>query len=438
MIVRGPGGIVQEVPDALQVAGQLGILTGGGDGQVAAVLEQHDLQLTLLSLGSRAVLVGSQQLVGGLLGNGLTQIQLHAVEQLLVIGQVGGLDSLIAVFNRGGHIGADSGGQLGVSLAGAVVVVVGLVFVPEGVLVVGGGGQVDGDGVSTGDSQLAAGAGDRAALGDDRQVGCVLQLIVADLALQDQGVIALDHGGAVLLGGEAHIQIQLGRAVGLQAGHQNVVIMADEELSGILGAVLGEGDGGDAGGQVQISLIVRHAGRDAGVIEPDIAPGLVGAVAGAGADQLVAQGDGLTGAAGQEQLLDLLHDGTVLTVGLNVAAHVVGTAGAGTTGPQGLFVEGQMLADDLAVDIGAHVAAADGQSLLLPGVGTVSIAVVRTGREDVGSLGCGLVIPQSEGVFLGGFRPDRNRRERHEADRHGGCHKTGCDPLEDFHLLSSF
>ena len=214
--------------------------------------------------------------------------------------------------------------------------------------------------------------------------------------------------------------------------------MADEVLSGIIGAVLGEGDGGGAGGQIQISLIVADIGRDAGVVKPDVAPGLVGTVAGAGADQLVTQGNGLTGAALQEQVLNLLHDGTILALALQVAAHVVGTAGAGTAGPQGLLVEGQMLAYDLAVNVCAHVAVADGQGLLLPGVGAVSIRVVGACGENVGSLGCRLVVPQPERIAFSGLRPDRGCGGRQESHCHDSSDQTGCDFLENLHFVSSF
>ena len=97
----------------LQVAGQLTVLTGGADGQVAAVLVHQRLQLALLRGGCGAPLVRLEQRVGGdgAVGAvaGLAQIDLHAVVDGGMIVDVRFLDGGVALVGGGLHDLGDAG-----------------------------------------------------------------------------------------------------------------------------------------------------------------------------------------------------------------------------------------------------------------------------------------------------------------------------------------
>ena len=97
-----------------------------------------------------------------------------------------------------------------------------------------------------------------------------------------------------------------------------------------------------------------------------------------------------------------------------------------------------MLVYDLAVNVCAHIAVADGQGLLLPGVGAVVITVAAAGTNDVLTSGSRFVVPQSQGVAACVFRPDRDRAGGAEGCDHRNRQDTGDDLFQDLHSFSSF
>ena len=120
---------------------------GGADGQVAAVLVHQRLQLALLRGGCGASLVRLEQRVGGdgAVGAvaGLAQIDLHAVVDGGMIGDVRFLDGGVALVGGVLHDLGDAGVHLGGGFAGAVGRIL--------LLVVRRGGDVQRDRLRVGD-----------------------------------------------------------------------------------------------------------------------------------------------------------------------------------------------------------------------------------------------------------------------------------------------
>ena len=388
-------------PDALQVAGQLTVLTGGADGQVAAVLVHQRLQLALLRGGCGAPLVRLEQRVGGdgAVGAvaGLAQIDLHAVVDGGMIVDVRFLDGGVALVGGVLHDLGDAGVHLGGGFAGAVGRIL--------LLVVRRGGDVQRDRLRVGDLQRSAvGAfGERAltVVEDDLDLRVVQQAVVAESALDGERVTLDRRGfaglGVVRVGRHADVEVQLAGFAGREAGDHDIVGVRREVFACVGDAVMLERDVGLALAQVQVAAVFGDGRVVEPVVEVDVAPvqvvALLGRVLAAGQ---VAGIDRL--GAVRELLVERAQRGAVLTLGLVVAAVVAGR-GSGAAGPQRLLVEGDAFTADLAPDGAADLAVAERQGGLLPTV-VVGVAVIAAGGGGGVSLRRGLLVPQPV-VFAG-------------------------------------
>ena len=277
VVVGVPGRLLLVVPHALQVARQLGVLARGTDGEVAAVLEQHGLELAALLGGRLTALVGGQQIVGGL-GRHLAvhaQVERHAAHQGLDVGHMRCTQSVVALADGSRRGLLDALVQRLGRLAGTILGIV--------VLVVGGGRDHKGHAGGTTDLELVALGGDRTALGLCREDGIESELVVGKLAGVHDGagfIAALRLDGAVLCRRECDVQIELLGARGSKVAHQHVIGMRHEELTRVGGTILGKTHAGDTSGEVEVAHIVLRgtAGIDAAIGELDVAPWQVVAV----------------------------------------------------------------------------------------------------------------------------------------------------------------
>ena len=104
VIVGSPRRIHKVVPHTLQVAGELGVLARGRNGQIAAILVKHGLKQTALGLGGRTVVVCLEQFVGRLVRRGsIAQHQIDTTHERTHVGNMIGTNGVVSL--AGGGIG---------------------------------------------------------------------------------------------------------------------------------------------------------------------------------------------------------------------------------------------------------------------------------------------------------------------------------------------
>ena len=96
VVVGSPRRIHEVVPHALQVAGELGVLTRGRNGQIATILVKHGLEQAALGLGSGTVVVCLEQLVGRLVRRGgIAQAQVDTAHERAHVGNMIGTNGVV-------------------------------------------------------------------------------------------------------------------------------------------------------------------------------------------------------------------------------------------------------------------------------------------------------------------------------------------------------
>ena len=197
-VVGIPRGIEFLAPEALEVGGDAGAgaEARGGSEEVTAELEIGGEEIGVGFVGGGCgvgVLEAGEALVGGEFGDfrgRLAEIEGDAGHEGLEIGEVVGLELVVGFFGSACEDVADGG--IGV-LAGEGAVG----------LVVGGGGDEEGEGVGVGDGDGVAGGGELAAGGEDEGLAFELhaggdgapwffiagEVLGHDLALEGEGVV---------------------------------------------------------------------------------------------------------------------------------------------------------------------------------------------------------------------------------------------------------
>ena len=385
MVVGRPLRVVDVVPHALQVTGQLRVLAGRTQREIAAVLEQHGLELTALGRGRGLIAIRGEQVVGGALGHHAVkaQVEVHAVHERGEVLDVVGTDGVVAARHGVVRRLLHARQELGIGFTGAID----RIIIPE----IRRRCNVERKVVGTRDHELVALGLHVAAVCHHLEHGSVLELVILHRTGHGDLVARCADLGARLLGREGDLDVDACLAARLETAYDDLVGMAGEELARDVPAGRIELDARDTGRKIQRALVIgRGAIAQVGVLQVDVAPGLIGAVAFLVTDELVAHIGGLGVLALGEELLDALDRSAVGTLRDVVAAVVVLAGITRTTGPQRLLIKGEVLGLHLAVHVRAHVAVADGQRALLPHIARC----IAGGRR-------GFVIAKPQGVADG-------------------------------------
>jgi hypothetical protein len=159
--------------------------------------------------------------------------------------------------------------------------------------------------VGAGDGERAAGSGgDGAAAGTDPDLGLEAQPVVLKRAPYGEPVPGGGGREVAARRGVAQREGDLSRAVRGEAAGDDLAGVGDEELPGVVGVLVGVGDGGERGPQVE-GAAVGGVGGSRGVrqVQQQVAEDLVGAVAAARLAELVGDGVRVERTLGVEALL---------------------------------------------------------------------------------------------------------------------------------------
>ena len=335
---------------------------------------KEGLEVAILSRSIRSRFVPREQLIRGEAPGVPSEIQAHPIHQGLEIRQVTGLDVLVSRIRR--RLGPFGDARLEV-MAGLSRPVGRIV-----IRIIRRHCEEEGHRSGVLDIELRASPvnGDASALGDDAQIDCVLQAVVP------QGARYLD----ALVRHARHLAIALrvllrrkgdadgdASSPGTESPRDHARRVGCEVFAFVRRSPGGESHAGDSRPQIDGALVlaVPPPGR---LRELENAEGLIAPVlpvAVEPSDQ-VPLGDVLrTGRISLfEQLLNTTDRRAVLPVLGRVASGVVGR-GIRAARPQGLLVDEQLLAVDLAVDRGAEIPAPDRQCRLLPAI--IALAAAR-------------------------------------------------------------
>ena len=376
VIVGSPRRIHEVVPHALQIAGELRVLTRRRNSQITAVLIKHGLEQAALGLGSGTVVVGLEQLIGRFVrSGGIAQAQIDTAHKRTHVGNVIGANGVIALV--GGSICRSLYAcmQLLGRLARAICRIV--------ILVIRCRGNEEGNLACARNDELVTRCRNGTALGVNLQNGIVLELVVGDSARKRE-LVSRSNGLATLFGGERDLDVHRVALRGKLTG-DHVVGVAGNELTIIGRIALLKGNVSKTVLDVERTLVLsRTRIRETIGLKVDIAPGLIRAVAILRSHQLVAQVGGLVALALGKELLDVLEGLTVVALVFEVATLIVRARRARTTRPEGLLVKGKVLGSNLAIYVGTHVAVTDGQRTFLPDV--IGVAAMCAGRFSIPEL----------------------------------------------------
>ena len=252
VVVDAPRPVHIVMPHALQVGGQV---SGPrrGDEQIAAELVVEAFERTVF--GSFAIVC--QPLVGGFVRAGTCKAELHAVEQGLVVAQVGLEQAGIALAL--GLVQPFSGGFIGIyAHIGQRVVPVGVVV--GGIVRVGREEQVDA--VGSGDLQLVVAVAAGASLGHHLQTHGVAHVVVVEAAAIGEAAFAVvaELPFAYGAGSIGNLQVLPARLRGREAYDHDIGGIGHEGRAVEVGAVgCVERDCGQSGIERQGPAVMAHA-----------------------------------------------------------------------------------------------------------------------------------------------------------------------------------
>ena len=353
-VLRLPGWGHGVVPDALQVGG-LRAGAGGGDQQVAPILKVERRQV-----GIGAFLEAQQALIGGQVGGGRpAQVELHAPEQALVLGDV--IPAHIGEGALGGSL--QTGACQGLGVAADIL--------PGDIT--GGDSDHQRGGVGPTDLDILSGCVDLAAFGLDEHPRLKLEAArnakgVAILAVDHQRVAAFAVDGGNLRGVKTGCKIDLPGSVGAEAHHNDLIDRAGEHLAGEGHITAAIRDASQGAVQVQLAAVLADI-FVAGKVENQVTHGLIGHLLDGLGHHLLAD----------EPVSGLILSGEDHPPGLGQRRQGVGIVGVvRSPGVEGVFIELQAFLEQAAEDHCAQPPVTHGQGF--------------------GPFLCGAGVPEEEGI----------------------------------------